>query len=38
MGRATLFPDDRFFKQTGCVIIPLSVREFLDEQIAHKLA
>ncbi len=28
----------RFFKQTGRVIIPLTVREILDEQIAHKLA
>jgi DNA modification methylase len=28
----------RFFKQTGKVIIPLTVREVLDEQIAIKLA
>jgi DNA modification methylase len=28
----------RFFKQTGKVIIPLTVREVLDEQIAMKLA
>ncbi|MHB8442632.1 MAG: DNA methyltransferase [Candidatus Tyrphobacter sp.] len=29
---------DRFFRQTGKVIIPFTVREILDEQIAHKLA
>jgi hypothetical protein len=28
----------RFFKQTQRVIVPLTVREILDEQIAHKLA
>ena len=28
----------RFFKQTGRVIIPLTVQEILDEQFAHKLA
>ena len=28
----------RFFKQTGKVIVALTVREILDEQIAHKLA
>lgn len=28
----------RFFKKTGKVIIPLTVREILDEQIARKLA
>jgi hypothetical protein len=28
----------RFFTQTGKVIIPLTVREILDEQIAQKLA
>ena len=28
----------RFFKQTGRVIVPLTVRDILDEQIAHKLA
>ncbi len=28
----------RFFKQTGKIIIPLTVREILDEQFAHKLA
>ena len=28
----------RFFKQTGRIIVPLTVREILDEQIAHKLA
>ena len=28
----------RFFKQPGKVIIPLTVQEILDEQIAHKLA
>ena len=27
-----------FFKRTGKSIIPLTVREILDEQIAHKLA
>jgi hypothetical protein len=27
----------RFFKQSGKVIIPLTVHEILDEQIAHKL-
>jgi DNA modification methylase len=29
---------DRFFRQTGKVIVPFTVREILDEQIAHKLA
>ena len=28
----------RFFKQTGKVIVPFTVQEILDEQIAHKLA
>lgn len=28
----------RFFKQTGKVIVPLTVQEILDDQIAHKLA
>ena len=28
----------RFFRQTGRVIVLLTVREILDEQIAHKLA
>jgi hypothetical protein len=28
----------RFFRQTGRVIVPLTVQEILDEQIAHKLA
>ena len=28
----------RFFKQTGRAIIPLTVQEILDEEIAHKLA
>ena len=28
----------RFFKQTGRVIIPLTVHEILEEQFAHKLA
>ena len=28
----------RFFKQAGRVIVPLTVRDILDEQIAHKLA
>ena len=27
-----------FFKKTGKVIIPLTVREILDEEIAQKLA
>ena len=27
-----------FFKQTKRVIVPLTVQEILDEQIAHKLA
>ena len=27
-----------FFRKSGRVIIPLTVREILDEQIAHKLA
>ncbi|MCE0523592.1 MAG: restriction endonuclease [Methylacidiphilales bacterium] len=27
-----------FFKRTGKVIVPLTVREIIDEQIAHKLA
>ena len=29
---------DGFFKRTGCVIVPLTVREILDEEIAKKLA
>ncbi|HEY7159151.1 MAG TPA: DNA methyltransferase [Gemmataceae bacterium] len=29
---------DGFFKRTGCVIVPLTVREILDEEIAMKLA
>jgi hypothetical protein len=28
----------RFFKQTGKVIVLLTVRQILDEQIAHRLA
>ena len=28
----------RFFKQSGRIIIPLTVQEILDEEIAHKLA
>ena len=28
----------RFFKQTGKVIVPFTVAEILDEQIAQKLA
>jgi hypothetical protein len=28
----------RFFSKTGKVIIPLTVKEILDEHIAHKLA
>ena len=27
-----------FFKKSGKVIIPFTVKEILDEQIAHKLA
>ena len=27
-----------FFRKSGRVIVPLTVREILDEQIAHKLA
>ena len=30
--------DARTFKQTVRVIVPLTVRDILDEQIAHKLA
>ncbi len=29
---------DRFFRQSGRVIIALTVREILDEEIARKLA
>ncbi len=29
---------DRFFRQSGKVIIALTVREILDEEIARKLA
>jgi hypothetical protein len=29
---------DRFFRQTPKIIIPLTVREILDEEIARKLA
>lgn len=29
---------DAFFRKSGRVIIPLTVREILDEHIAHKLA
>ena len=29
---------DAFFRKSGRVIIPLTVREILDEQIAQKLA
>jgi hypothetical protein len=29
---------DGFFRRTGCVVIPLTVREILEEQIARKLA
>ncbi len=28
----------RFFRTSGKVIVPFTVREILDEQIAHKLA
>ena len=27
-----------YFRQTGRVIVPLTVRDILDKQIAHKLA
>jgi hypothetical protein len=27
-----------FFKRTGCVVVPLTVREILDEELAMKLA
>jgi DNA modification methylase len=36
--RDALTEVDRFFKQTGKVIVPLTVREILDEEIAKKLA
>ena len=36
--RDALTEVNRFFKQTGKVIIPLTVREILDEEIARKLA
>jgi hypothetical protein len=29
---------DRFFRKSGKVIVPLTVKEILDEQIARKLA
>jgi len=29
---------DRFFRQTGKAIVPLTVREILDEEIVRKLA
>jgi hypothetical protein len=29
---------DAFFRKSGRIIIPLTVREILDEQIARKLA
>jgi len=29
---------DRFFKKTGKIIVALTIREILDEQIAKKLA
>ncbi len=29
---------DQFFRKTGKVIVPLTVREILDEQLARKLA
>ncbi|MEQ1760461.1 MAG: restriction endonuclease [Vicinamibacterales bacterium] len=37
-GDGALAEIDRFFRQTHRVIIPLTVREILDEQIARKLA
>ncbi len=36
--RDALTEVDRFFKQTGKVIVPLTVKEILDEEIARKLA
>jgi len=36
--RDALTEVDRFFKQTGKAIVPLTVREILDEEIARKLA
>lgn len=36
--RDALVEVNRFFKQTGKVIVPLTVREILDEEIARKLA
>ena len=35
---AVLTEIDRFFKQTGKVIVALTVKEILEEQIAEKLA
>jgi hypothetical protein len=29
---------DQFFRKTGTVIVPLTVQEILDEQLARKLA
>lgn len=29
---------DRFFRKSGKIIVPFTVKEILDEQIAHKLA
>ena len=36
--RDALTEVDRFFRQTGKAIVPLAVREILDEEIARKLA
>jgi Restriction endonuclease len=36
--RDALTEVDRFFRQTGKAIVPLTVREILDEEIARKLA
>jgi hypothetical protein len=31
-------PDDAFFRKSGKVIVPLTVNEILNEQLARKLA
>ena len=38
ISRDALTEVDRFFRQTGEAIVPLTVREILDEEIARKLA
>jgi hypothetical protein len=35
---AVLTEIDQFFRKTGVVIVPLTVQEILDEQLARKLA